>query len=71
MILATKKHSSYSESIIVTGSELQTLNVKTWTLNKSNLDFDPFDKQLCLDKNYNIFQTTRFKHTMIFLKLTG
>ena len=24
----------------------------------------------CLDKNYNIFQTTRFKHTMIFFKLT-
>ena len=24
----------------------------------------------CLDKNYNIFQTTRFNHTMIFFKLT-
>ena len=23
-----------------------------------------------LEKNYNIFQTTRFDHTMIFLKLT-
>ena len=23
-----------------------------------------------LDKNYNIFQTTRFNHTMIFFKLT-
>ena len=23
-----------------------------------------------LDKNYNIFQTARFNHTMIFLKLT-
>ena len=27
--------------------ELQTSNIKTWTLNKSNLDFGPFDKQLC------------------------
>ena len=25
---------------------------------------------VCLDKNYNIFQTTRFNHTMIFFKLT-
>ena len=24
----------------------------------------------CLDKNYNIFQTTLFNHTMIFFKLT-
>ena len=24
----------------------------------------------CLDKNNNIFQTTRFSHTMIFFKLT-
>ena len=24
----------------------------------------------CLDKNNNIFQTTRFNHTMIFFKLT-
>ena len=24
----------------------------------------------CLDKNYNIFQTTRFNHTTIFFKLT-
>ena len=23
----------------------------------------------CLDKNYNIFQTMRFNHTMIFFKL--
>ena len=28
------------------------------------------DIQDCLDKNYNIFQTTRFNHTMIFFKLT-
>ena len=25
--------------------------------------------QNCLDKNYKIFQTTRFNHTMIFFKL--
>ena len=24
----------------------------------------------CLDKRYNVFQTTRFNHTMIFFKLT-
>ena len=28
-----------------------------------------FVKYYCLDKNYNIFQTTRFNHTMIFFKL--
>ena len=28
------------------------------------------NKPLCLDKNNNIFQTTRFNHTMIFFKLT-
>ena len=26
--------------------------------------------EYCLDKNNNIFQTTRFNHTMIFFKLT-
>ena len=26
-------------------------------------------KYYCLDKNYNIFQTMRFNHTMIFFKL--
>ena len=29
----------------------------------------PKKELVCLDKNYNIFQTTRFNHTMIFFKL--
>ena len=28
------------------------------------------DLEDCLDKNYSIFQTMRFNHTMIFFKLT-
>ena len=33
-------------------------------LKQKKKDFD------CMDKNYNIFQTTGFNHTMIFFKLT-
>ena len=36
--------------------------------NKNLINLQQF-KYNCLDKNPNIFQTTRFNHTMIFFKL--
>ena len=40
--------------------------IYSWIKNLINLQQFKYN---CLDKNPNIFQTTRFNHTMIFFKL--
>ena len=49
-------------------NKTETYEFKT----KDNISFSWQHKTLtCLEKNNNIFQTTRFNHTMIFFRLTN
>ena len=43
--------------------------VSLFSIFTNPFNFFVIETENCLDKTFNIFQTTRFNHTMIFFKL--